>query len=101
MRKTIMRRYALTKKVNNSNDPLATKLHKRKRSYVVNLNRKTTKDYFQKLTPHGSSSKNCWKCCKVFFINKTTSFSGKIILMEKKKLVAKLESLTLLISLKD
>ena len=38
LRKAIMRRIVLKKKANNLNDPLAIKLSKRQRNYVVNLN---------------------------------------------------------------
>ena len=33
--------------------------------------------------PHGASSKNFWKFCKLFFLNKTTDFNKKSILVEK------------------
>ena len=46
LRKAIMRRSALKKKANNLNDPLAIKLYKKQRHYVVNLNQKVKKDYF-------------------------------------------------------
>ena len=57
LRKTIMQRPAVKKKANNLNDPLAIKLYKKQRNYVVNLGRKSKKDYFQKHMPQGSFSK--------------------------------------------
>lgn len=40
--------------------------------------------------PHGSSSKNFWKFCKLFFAKKKkTNFDDKITLMEKIKVVCK------------
>ena len=41
-----MRRSALKEKANNLNDPLAIKLYKKQRNYVVNLSRKVKKDNF-------------------------------------------------------
>ena len=79
-----MRRSALRKKANNSTDLLATKLYKRKSNYAVNLNRKDTKDYFQKLIQHGSSSKNCWKFCKLFF-TKPQALTAKLWLWKRKR----------------
>ena len=46
LRKAIMQRSELQKKANNLNDPLARKLYKKQRNYVVNLSRKAKKDYF-------------------------------------------------------
>lgn len=39
--------------------------------------------------PHGSSSKNFWKFCKLLFVKKTKNFDDKITLMEKIKVVCK------------
>ena len=39
--------------------------------------------------PHGASSKNFWKFCKLFFSNKTTDFNKKFILVEKGQVVCK------------
>ena len=69
-----MRRSALKEKANNLNDPLAIKLYKKQRNYVVNLSRKVKKDNFQKRVLHGSSSRNFWKLCKPFFTNQITNF---------------------------
>ena len=52
-----MQRPAVEKKANNLNDPLAIKLYKKQRNYLVNLSRKSKKDYFQKHMPQGSFSK--------------------------------------------
>ena len=85
-----MRSSALKKKANDLNDSLAIKLSK-KSNYIVNLSRKTKKDYFQKHRPHGSSSKNVWKFCKPFFTNQITNFDDKIMLVENEKVVSKNE----------
>ena len=77
LRKVIMRRSALKKNADNLNDPLAIKLYKKQRNYVVNLSWKVKKDYFQKHIPHGSPSKNFWKFCKPFFTNQITNFDAK------------------------
>ena len=82
-----MRRSALKKNANNLNDPLAIKLYKKQRNYIVNLSRKVKKDYFQKHMPHGSSSKNFWKFCKPFLTNQIKKFDGKIMLLENEKVV--------------
>ena len=82
-----MRRSALKKNANNLNDPLAIKLYKKQRNYIVNLSRKVKKDYFQKHMPHGSSSKNFWKFCKPFLTNQIKNFDDKIMLLENEKLV--------------
>ena len=87
-----MRSSALKKKANDLNDPLAIKLSK-KSNYIVNLSRKTKKDYFQKHMPHGSSSKNVWKFCKPFFTNQITNFDDKIMLVENEKVVSKHEEI--------
>ena len=83
LRKAIMKRSALKKRANVSNNPEIIKLYKKQRNYVVNLSRKVKKEYFQKHMPHGASSKNFWKFCKPFFSNKTNNFDDKIILVEK------------------
>ena len=82
-----MRRSALKKNANNLNDPLAIKLYKKQRNYIVNLSRKVKKDYFQKHMPHGSSSKNFWKFCIPFFTNQIKNFDDKIMLLENEKVV--------------
>ena len=87
-----MRSSALKKKANDLNDPLTIKLSK-KSNYIVNLSRKTKKDYFQKHMPHGSSSKNVWKFCKPFFTNQITNFDDKIMLVENEKVVSKNEEI--------
>ena len=86
-----MERSALKEKADGSNDSLETKSYEKQKCYLVNLSRKTKKDYMQKHTPHGSSSKNSWKFCKPLFTNKSTNFDNEIILVEKKKLVSKNE----------
>ena len=50
LRKAIMRRSVLNKTVNNLNDPLAIKLYKNQRNYVVSLSQKTKKDYFRNIS---------------------------------------------------
>ena len=86
LRKAIMKRSALKKRANISNNP--------ERNYVVNLSRKVKKEFFQKHMPHGASSKIFWKFCKSFFSNKTTNFDDKIILVEKGEVVSKNEEIT-------
>ena len=44
--------------------------------------------------PHGASSKNFWKFCKLFFSNKTRSFGDKIMLVEKGEVISKNEEIT-------
>ena len=80
-----MKRLALRKRANVSNNPEIIKLFKKQRNYVVNLSRKVMKEYFQKHMLRGASSKNFWKFCKPFFSNKTNNFDDKIILVEKEK----------------
>ena len=84
-----MKRSALKKRANVSNNPEIIKLYKKQRNYVVNLSIKVKKKYFQKHMPHGASSKNFWKFCKPFFSNKTNNFDDKIILVEKGEVVSK------------
>ena len=93
LRKTIMKKSALKKRANISNNPEIIKLYKKQRNYVVNLSRKVKKEYFQKHMPHGASSKNFWKFCKPFFSNKTNNFDDKIILVEKGEVVSKNEKI--------
>ena len=76
-----MKRSALKKRPSISNNPEIIKLHKKLR--------KVKKEYFQKLMPHGASSKKFWKFCKPFFSNKTNNFDDKIILVEKGEVVRK------------
>ena len=61
LRKTIMKRSALKKGANVSNNPEIIKLYKKQRNYVVNLSRKVKQEYFQKHMPQGASSMNFWK----------------------------------------
>ena len=89
LRKTIMKRSALKKRANISNNPEIIKLYEKQRNYVVNLSRKVKKEYFQKHMPHVESSKNFWKFCKLFFSNKTNNFDDKIKLVEKGEVVSK------------
>ena len=93
LRKAIMKRSALKKRANVSNNPEITKLYKKQRNYVVNLSRKVKKEYFQKHMPHGASSKNFWKFCKPFFSDKTNNLDDKIILVEKGEVVSKNEKI--------
>ena len=78
------------------NNPLAKKLYKKQRNYVVSRSRKVQKDYFQKHMPHRSSSKNLWKFWKPFFINQITNFDDKIMLVENEKVVSKNEEIAYL-----
>ena len=93
LRKAIMKRSALKKRANVSNNPEIIKLYKKQRNYVVNLSRKVKKEYFQKHMPHGASSKNFWKFSKPFFSNKANNFGDKIILVEKGEVVYKNEKI--------
>ena len=96
LREAIMRRFALKKNASNLNDPLAIKLYKKQRNYLVNLCRKVKKDYFHKHMPHGSFSKKFWKFCKPFFTNQITNFDDKIMLVENEKVVSKNEEIAYL-----
>ena len=87
LRKAIMKRSALKKRADISNNPEIIKLYKKQRNYVVNLSRKVKTEYFQKHMPHGASSKNFWKFCNPFFSNKTTN------LVEKGEVVSKNEDI--------
>ena len=49
-----MKRSALKKRANVSNNPEIIKLYKKQRNYVVNLSRKVKKEYFQKHMPNGN-----------------------------------------------
>ena len=82
LRKAIMKRSALKKRANISNNPEIIKLYKKQRNYVVNLTRKVKKEYFKKHMPHRASFKIFWKFCKPFFSNKTNNFDDKIMLVE-------------------
>ena len=95
LRKIIMKRSALKKTANISNNPEITKLYKKQRNYVVNLSRKVKKKYFQKHIPQGASSKNFWKFCKPFFSNKTNNFDHEIMLVEKGEVVSKNEEIAI------
>ena len=88
-----MKRSALKKGGNISNNPEIIKLYKKQRKYVVNLSRKVKTVYFQKHMPHRASSKKFWKFRKLFFSNKTTNFDDKIILVEKGEVVSKNEEI--------
>ena len=88
-----MKRSALKKRANISNNPKIIKLYKKQRNFVVNLSRKVKKEYFQKHMPHGASSKHFSKFCKPFFSNKTNNFDNIIILVEKEEVVSKNEEI--------
>ena len=91
LRKAILKRSALKKRANISNNPEKIKLYKKQRNYVVDLSRKVKKEYFQKHMPHGAPSKNFRKFCKPFFSN--NNFDDKIILVEKGEVVSKNEEI--------
>ena len=86
LRKAITRISALKQKANNLNDPLAIKLYKKQRNYVVNLCRKVKKICFQKYMPYSSSSNT----------NQITNFDDKIMLVENEKVVSKNEEIAYL-----
>ena len=88
-----MKRSALKKRANISNNLEIIKLYKKQRNYVVNISRTGKTEYFQKHMPHGASSKNFWKFCKPFFSNKTTNFDDKSILLENVEVVSKNEEI--------
>ena len=88
-----MKPSALKKRANISNNLEIIKLYKKQRNYSVNLSRKDKTEYFQKHVLHGASSKNFWKFCNPFFLNKTPNFDDKIILVEKEELVSKNEEI--------
>ena len=73
-----MKRSALKKRANVSNNPEIIKLYKKQRNHVVNLSSKAKTEYFQKHMSHGVSSKSFWKFCKPFFSNKTTNLTTKL-----------------------
>ena len=72
-----MWRSALKKTTNNSSDPFAAKTHKKQINYVVNISRKTKKEFFHKRIPHGSFSENYENIYKLLCTNKTTNFDEK------------------------
>ena len=88
-----MKKSALKKRANISNNPEIMKLYKKQRNYFVNLSRKVKKEYFQKHMPRGASSKHFWKFCKPFFSNETNNFDNIIIVVEKEKVVSKNEEI--------
>ena len=93
LRKAVMKRSALKKRADISNNPEIIKLYKKQRNYVVNLSRKVKTECFQKHMPHGASSKNFCKFCNPFFSNKTINFDNKIMLVEKGEVVSKNEEI--------
>ena len=93
LRKAIMKRSALKKRANISNNPEIIKLYKKQRNYVVDLSRKVKTEYFQKHMPHGVSYKNFWKFCKPFFSNKRTHFDEKKEKGEKGEVISKNEQI--------
>ena len=92
LRKAIMKRSALKKMANISNNP-DIKLYKKQRNYVSNLSGEVKVEYCQKHMTHGASSKSFSKFGKPFFSNKTTNFDDKIILVEKGEEVSKNEEI--------
>ena len=68
-----MKRSALKKRANISNNPEMIKLYKKQTNYVFNLSRKVKKEYFQKHMSHGAFFKKFWKFCKPFFSNKANN----------------------------
>ena len=61
--------------------------------FVETIGRTVKTEYLQKHMPHGASSKNFWKFCKLFFLNKTTDFNKKSILVEKGQVDSKNEEI--------
>ena len=88
-----MKRSAQKKRANISNNPEIIKLYTKQRNYVVNLNKKVKKEYFQKHMSHGASSKHFWEFGKPFFSNQTNNCDDKIILVEKGEVVSKNEEI--------
>ena len=85
LRKAIMKRSALKKRGNISNNPEIIKLYKKHRNYVFNLSRKIKKEYFQKHMPHGASSKNFWKFSNHSFQIKQINLTTKLYSWKKEK----------------
>ena len=79
------------KKANKLKDPIK---FKRQRKLVVNLNKQTKLEYFEKLSVD-CKSKPFWKACTPYLSNNSSNMQGKMMLVQRGKLLSKQKNVTL------
>ena len=87
LRKAIMKRSKLKNKANRTQSPVDISNYKKQRNYVVNLNRNTKFEYFDKY--NCKKGKPFWVTCKPYFSNKHCKADNDIVLNEKGELILK------------
>ena len=85
LRKAIMNRTRLKNIANRTGKEKDIAKYRKQRNFVVNLNKKEKRIYFNSLSVH--DSKPFWKRCKKYFSNKGIKTSGNIILLDEDNLV--------------
>ena len=83
----IMHRSKLKNIANKTNRPEDMANYKAQRNLVVNMNRKTKKDFFNN-TNIKEKPKSFWNACKPFFSEKSVGAGEKILLVEHDKIVS-------------
>ena len=79
VRKAIMKRSALKNKANRSKSEIDYKAYKKQRNFVVNLNKKSKKDFFTRVS-NDSHKKSMWNLYKNVFPSKSGGSNEKITL---------------------
>ena len=87
LRKAIMKRSRLKKIALKRNTPETWLQYKKQKNKVVNLNRKTKKDYFNSINLNDTQNKSLWKICNSYLSNNTSS-KDRIILVEKDVIIS-------------
>ena len=82
LRKQIIIRSRLKNRGNKSKNPIDIVKFNRQRNLVINVNKRTKLQYFEKLSVD-CNSKPFWKACKPYFSNKNSNIHRNITLLEK------------------
>ena len=82
-----MKRSHLKNITNKSGDPLDLENYRKQRNYVVNLNKKAKRSFFNNVSPQDTKSKNFWEAGKPLF--STNSYTGeeRILIVEDNNII--------------
>ena len=90
LRKAIMKMSRLKNKAKRTKASIDIVNYKKKRNFVVSLNRQAKYEYFNEVS-NSESSRPFWETCKPYFSNKHASGDSKIMLIENDKMLLKNE----------
>jgi len=89
LRKAIMKRSRLKNIANRSGNAGDIQAYKKQRNYVVSLNKREKKRFFQKAgNPNSQSSKSFWEACRPIFSAKFSGPEDSVSLIEKGSLIS-------------